>query len=114
VSVSHDLDGALPKADVVYLLRLQRERISESLVPSIREYTRGYGLTRRRAALLQDDAMVMHPGPVNRGVEIAAELVDLPGSVIAQQVSNGVAVRMAVLYLLLTGAGAERVAADVG
>jgi aspartate carbamoyltransferase catalytic subunit len=108
VEVSHELDAVLPKADVVYLLRLQNERMTEALVPTLREYTSGYGLTRRRAALLQDDALVMHPGPINRGVEVAAEVADLPRSVITQQVANGVAVRMAVLYLLLAGgAGSE-------
>ncbi|MDP9072537.1 MAG: aspartate carbamoyltransferase catalytic subunit [Actinomycetota bacterium] len=106
VSVSHDLDGELPKTDVVYLLRVQRERMTEALVPSLREYTAGYGLTTRRASLLQEDALVMHPGPMNRGVEIAAEVAALPGAVISDQVANGVAVRMAVLYLLL-GAGAD-------
>jgi aspartate carbamoyltransferase catalytic subunit len=107
VDVSHDLDGVLPKADVVYLLRMQKERMTEALVPSLREYTAGYGLTIRRAGLLQDDALIMHPGPMNRGVEIAAEVAALPRSVITQQVANGVAVRMAVLYLLLTGGGED-------
>ena len=106
VQVSHDIDAVLPKADVVYVLRLQHERMTEALLPSLREYTASYGLTRRRAALLPDDALVMHPGPMNRGVEIAAEVTGLPGSVITSQVSNGVAVRMAVLYLLL-GSGAD-------
>jgi aspartate carbamoyltransferase catalytic subunit len=105
VSVSHDLDGELPKADVVYLLRLQRERMDEALLPSLREYTTFYGLTRRRAALLQDDALLMHPGPINRGVEISAEVAALPSAVITQQVTNGVAVRMAVLFLLLGSGG---------
>ena len=106
VTVSHDLDAVLPKADVVYLLRLQNERMTEALLPSLREYTAYYGLTGRRAALLPDDALVMHPGPMNRGVEIAAEVAALPGSVITSQVANGVAVRMAVLYLLL-GSGVD-------
>ncbi|MDA8046883.1 MAG: aspartate carbamoyltransferase catalytic subunit [Actinomycetota bacterium] len=106
VSVSHDLDRVLPTLDVVYVLRLQRERMLEALLPSIREYTATYGLTRRRAALLEEDALIMHPGPVNRGVEIAAEVADQPGSVITAQVSNGVAVRMAVLFLLL-GSGVD-------
>ncbi len=107
VGVNHDLDEVLPKADVVYLLRLQSERMTEALLPSLREYTAGYGLTRRRAGLLQDDALVMHPGPLNRGVEIAAEVAALPAAVITEQVANGVAVRMAVLYLLVgSGAGA--------
>ena len=110
VEVSHDLDAVLPTVDVVYLLRLQRERMLEALLPSLREYTATYGLTRRRAGLLRPDALIMHPGPVNRGVEIAAEVADQPGSVITAQVANGVAVRMAVLYLLL-GSGVELAAA---
>jgi aspartate carbamoyltransferase catalytic subunit len=109
VDVTSDLDAVLPKADVVYLLRMQKERQHESLLPSLREYTALWGLTRDRARLLADDAIVMHPGPMNRGVEIAAEVADLPNAVITQQVANGVAVRMAVLYLLL-GSGAELVA----
>ena len=106
VEVSHDLDTVIPKADVVYLLRMQQERQREALIPSLREYTAGYGLTRNRARLLADGALVMHPGPMNRGVEIAAEVTDLPNAVITQQVANGVAVRMAVLFLLL-GSGAS-------
>ena len=101
VAVSHDLDAVLPEVDVAYLLRIQQERSSEALLPSLREYTAGYGLTRDRARLLRPDAMVMHPGPMNRGVEIAAEVADLPCSVVTRQVANGVAVRMAVLFLLL-------------
>ena len=101
VTVSDDLGGVLPKVDVVYLLRMQSERQSEALLPSLREYTARYGLTADRARLLPDDALVMHPGPMNRGVEIAAEVAELPRSVITRQVSNGVAVRMAVLFLLL-------------
>jgi aspartate carbamoyltransferase catalytic subunit len=105
VAVSHDLDDVLPKADVVYLLRMQRERQTEALLPSLREYTALYGLTRDRARLLGDDTLVMHPGPMNMGVEIAAEVADLPGAVITRQVANGVAVRMAVLFLLLGSGG---------
>ena len=101
VSVSHDLDGVLPKCDVVYLLRMQAERQTEALLPSLREYTARYGLTRSRAGMLADDALVMHPGPLNRGVEIAADVAELPCSLITRQVANGVAVRMAVLFLLL-------------
>ncbi len=101
VAVSTDLDAVLPKADVVYLLRIQAERQNEALLPSLREYTARYGLTRDRARLLSDDALVMHPGPMNRGVEIAADVADLPRSTITRQVANGVAVRMAVLFLLL-------------
>jgi aspartate carbamoyltransferase catalytic subunit len=106
VQVSHDLDAVLPKQDVVYLLRMQRERMTEALLPSLREYTALYGLTKRRVDHLDAGALVMHPGPMNRGVEIAAEVAELPRSVIIDQVRNGVAVRMAVLYLLL-GSGAD-------
>jgi aspartate carbamoyltransferase catalytic subunit len=108
VQVSHDLDAVLPSLDVVYLLRMQRERMTEHLVPSLREYTARYGLTLRRVDALRDDALVMHPGPMNRGVEISADVADLPRSVIVDQVRNGVATRMAVLYLLL-GQGADKV-----
>ena len=100
VMVNNDLDDVLPKADIVYLLRMQLERQHEALLPSLREYTARYGLTRDRARLLADDALVMHPGPMNRGVEIAAEVANRPNSVITRQVANGVAVRMAVLFLL--------------
>jgi aspartate carbamoyltransferase catalytic subunit len=110
VQVSHDLDRVLPSLDVVYLLRLQKERMTEALLPSLREYTAMYGLTRRRADRLPEGALIMHPGPVNRGVEIAAEVADQAGSVITNQVANGVAVRMAVLYLLL-GSGVDLAAA---
>jgi aspartate carbamoyltransferase catalytic subunit len=106
VSVSHDLDAVLPKCDVVYLLRMQRERMTEALIPTLREYTAGYGLTRRRVDVLDESTLVMHPGPMNRGVEIAAEVADLPRSVVVDQVRNGVAVRMAVLFLLL-GSGLD-------
>lgn len=108
VRVSHDLDTVLPTLDVAYLLRMQRERMTEHLVPTLREYTTRFGLTARRIDVMRDDALVMHPGPMNRGVEISAEVADLPRSVIIDQVRNGVAVRMAVLYLLL-GAGADKV-----
>jgi len=100
-AVSHDLDAVLPGLDVCYLLRIQTERGAGSYLPSLREYTAGYGLTARRAGLLRDDAIVMHPGPMNRGVEIADEVTELPQSAVLRQVANGVAVRMAVLFLLL-------------
>ena len=106
VEVSYDLDQVLPKVDVVYLLRMQTERQHEALLPSLREYTARWGLTTRRLAEMGDDAVVMHPGPMNRGVEIAAEVADLPRTLVIDQVRNGVAVRMAVLYLLL-GSGTE-------
>jgi aspartate carbamoyltransferase catalytic subunit len=105
VEVSHDLDEVLRKVDVVYLLRMQRERMTEALLPTLREYTASYGLTRERFRLLGENALVMHPGPMNRGVEIAAEVADAPNAVITRQVSNGVAVRMAVLFLLLAAEG---------
>jgi aspartate carbamoyltransferase catalytic subunit len=108
VDISHDLDEVVPKVDVIYLLRMQQERMTEALLPSLREYTAHYGLTSRRAANLQPAALIMHPGPMNRGVEIAAEVTNLPNTVITRQVANGVAVRMAVLFLLL-GAGANLV-----
>jgi aspartate carbamoyltransferase catalytic subunit len=110
VEVSHDIEALLPKLDVIYLLRLQKERMIEALLPSLREYSATYGLTRERARMLPDSALIMHPGPVNKGVEMAAEVADLPSSVITNQVSNGVAVRMAVLFLLL-GSGVDRAAA---
>jgi len=106
VTVSHDLDAVLPAVDVCYLLRMQRERMNEALIPSLREYTAQFGLTDQRAERLADHALIMHPGPMNRGVEIAAEVAEHPNAVIVDQVRNGVAVRMAVLFLLL-GSGTE-------
>ena len=106
VQVSHDLDEVLGEVDVVGLLRMQRERMTEALVPSLREYSERFGLTAARAARLPEHALVMHPGPMNRGVEILVDPAELPGAVITQQVTNGVAVRMAVLFELL-GAGRD-------
>jgi aspartate carbamoyltransferase catalytic subunit len=106
VEVGTDLDAVLPTLDVVYLLRLQTERMTEALLPSLREYRSTFGLTMERARRLDKGALIMHPGPVNKGVELAAEAADLPGAVITHQVANGVAVRMAVLFLLL-GSGVE-------
>jgi aspartate carbamoyltransferase catalytic subunit len=103
--VSYDFDAELRKSDVVMMLRVQQERMSAAYFPSVREYRRRYGLDAGRMALLPEHAIVMHPGPMNRGVEIAAEVADSPRSTIVAQVSNGVIVRMAVLYLLLGGAG---------
>jgi aspartate carbamoyltransferase catalytic subunit len=102
-ATGYDLDAALPKSDVVMMLRVQRERMNAAYFPSEREYSRRYGLDGTRMALLPDHAVVMHPGPMNRGVEIAAEVADGPRSTIVEQVTNGVSVRMAVLYLLLGG-----------
>ncbi len=101
VKVSHDLDAVLPTTDVAYLLRMQQERMTEALVPSLREYTTCYGLTAARADTMADSALIMHPGPMNRGVEIAAEVADRPNATVVDQVRNGVPVRMAVLFLLL-------------
>jgi aspartate carbamoyltransferase catalytic subunit len=109
VTVSYDLDEVLPGLDVLYVLRIQRERQQEALFPSLREYAARYGITTERLARLPADALVMHPGPTNRGVEIDALVADDPRSVINEQVANGVAVRMAVLYLLL-GSGEGRAA----
>ena len=106
VEVNHDLDSLVGDVDVLYLLRMQRERMTDALVPSLREYTALYGLTPARAARLAPHALVMHPGPMNRGVEMAVDPAELPGSVVLQQVTNGVAVRMAVLFELL-GSGAD-------
>jgi aspartate carbamoyltransferase catalytic subunit len=102
-TISYDLDSVLPKCDVVMMLRVQRERMSAAYFPSAREYSRRYGLDASRMAALPDDAIVMHPGPMNRGVEIAAEVADSVRSTIVEQVANGISVRMAVLYLLLGG-----------
>ena len=100
---SHDLDAELPSLDVVYLLRMQRERHREPLIPSEREFTQGFGLTRDRLARMAPDAVVMHPGPMNRGVEIDWEAAESEVALIEAQVSAGVAVRMALMYLLLGG-----------
>jgi aspartate carbamoyltransferase catalytic subunit len=100
---SYDLDAVLPKSDVVMMLRVQRERMGAAYFPSSREYSRRYGLDVRRVTTLKDDAIVMHPGPMVRGMEIAPEVADSVRSTITEQVANGVSVRMAVLYLLLGG-----------
>jgi aspartate carbamoyltransferase catalytic subunit len=103
VEVSYDLDAVIPKADAVMMLRVQRERMNGGFFPTPREYSRRYGLDGRRMATLQDHTIVMHPGPMVRGMEITADVADSDRSVIVEQVTNGVAVRMAVLYLLLGG-----------
>lgn len=103
VTVTHDLDAALESFDVVYLLRVQTERGGGSVFPSVAEYTRRYGMTTERFRRLKDEAIVLHPGPMNRGVEIGHDVADDERSLILQQVSNGVAARMAVLFTLLGG-----------
>jgi aspartate carbamoyltransferase catalytic subunit len=101
--VSYDLDRVLPDSDVVMMLRVQTERMQDSYFPSAREYSRRYGLDVARSKKLPEHAIVMHPGPMNRGMEIAPEVADSARSTIVEQVANGVSVRMAVLYLLLGG-----------
>jgi aspartate carbamoyltransferase catalytic subunit len=105
VTVTHDLDHVLTDVDVVYLLRIQRERIGQALFPSIREYAQRWGLTAERASRCKPDTLVMHPGPMNRGVEIADEVASSTRSLVTEQVANGVAVRMAVLWSLLGSGG---------
>ena len=106
VPVVSDLDEVIGELDVIYLLRMQQERMSDALVPTLREYTERFGLTPERARRLPEQALIMHPGPMNRGVEMAVDPAELPGAVITQQVTNGIAVRMAVLFDLL-GSGAS-------
>jgi aspartate carbamoyltransferase catalytic subunit len=103
VKVSYDLDSVLPDMDVVMMLRVQTERMQDSYFPSAREYSRRYGLDLARMRKLPEHAIVMHPGPMNRGMEIAPEVADSSRSTIVEQVANGVSARMAVLYLLLGG-----------
>jgi aspartate carbamoyltransferase catalytic subunit len=108
VTVSYDLDDVLPDVDVVYLLRIQRERNCGGVdvrFPTLREYSARWGLTSERAARLKPDTLVMHPGPMNRGVEISADVADSTRSLVTEQVANGVAVRMAVLWSLLGSGG---------
>lgn len=101
--ISYDLDAVLPEVDAVMMLRIQMERMSDSFFPSAREYSRYFGLNKERLAKLKPSAIVMHPGPMNRGLEITADSADSARSVIVEQVSNGISVRMAILYLLLAG-----------
>jgi aspartate carbamoyltransferase catalytic subunit len=107
VTVSYDLDAELPAADAVLMLRVQAERMNGGFFPSAREYSVLYGLSEKRSARLADHAVVLHPGPMLRGMEIASSVADSSQSAVLQQVSNGVHVRMAVLFHLLVGAGAE-------
>lgn len=107
VTVSHDLDAELPAADAVLMLRVQAERMNGGFFPSTREYSVLYGLSEKRQAKLAEHAVVLHPGPMLRGMEIAYSVADSPQSAVLQQVSNGVHVRMAVLFHLLVGAGTE-------
>ena len=107
--VTHRVDEALADADVINLLRIQHERQRQTMFPSLGEYTSLFGLTKARFARIKPDALIMHPGPINRGVEIDSEVADGPRSVILEQVTNGIAVRMAVLYLVSGGKGAAEI-----
>jgi aspartate carbamoyltransferase catalytic subunit len=110
VTVARTVDEAVRDADVVMMLRIQQERMQGAFFPSLREYFNLFGMTEERVRLARPDVIIMHPGPMNRGVEIASEVADGPYSVILEQVANGVAVRMAVLYLLAGGVEHEAAA----
>ena len=97
--VTHDFDAILPEMDVVNMLRIQKERIASTVFPSMREYVKLFGMNRERMARCKPDVLLMHPGPVNRGIELASDVADGPQSSILRQVTNGLAVRMAVLFL---------------
>lgn len=103
--VTFDIDEVLPTSDAIMMLRVQGERMQDAYFPSAREYSRAYGLDRARMSALPEGAIILHPGPMNRGMEISAEVADSDRSVMVEQVANGVSVRMAVLYLLLGGSG---------
>lgn len=106
-SVSYDFDSVIPHVDVVMMLRVQQERMTDLFFPNAREYSRYFGLNAERMAAMNSGAIVMHPGPMNRGLEISAEVADSARSVITEQVTNGVSVRMAILYVLLAGGALE-------
>jgi aspartate carbamoyltransferase catalytic subunit len=106
-TVSYDFDAVIPHVDVVMMLRVQQERMSDLFFPNAREYSRYFGLNGERMAKMKSGAIVMHPGPMNRGLEISAEVADSARSVITEQVTNGVSVRMAILYVLLAGGALE-------
>lgn len=108
--VTHDVDKAIREADIIHLLRIQHERQRKTMFPGIGEYTSLFGLNKARLARTQPDALIMHPGPVNRGVEIDSDIADGSRSLILEQVTNGLAVRMAVLFLLNGGKGPQEVA----
>ena len=102
---SYSLDEVLPELDVIYMLRIQQERLESAALPSLREYSTLYGIDGRRLGAMKDEAIIMHPGPINRGVELTQEAADSDRAVILDQVNAGVAVRMAVMYMLLGGEG---------
>src|SRR3990172_3733839 len=103
VKVSYRLEDVIPESDVIIMLRIQLERITQNLFPSIKEYSRIFGLNKNKLKNAKSDLIIMHPGPINRGIELDSEVADGPYSVILEQVTNGIAVRMAILYLLLGG-----------
>ena len=107
VSISYDFDSVIPNVDVIMMLRVQQERMSDLFFPNSREYSRYFGLNSERMAKMSPQGIVMHPGPMNRGLEIAADVADSARSVIVEQVTNGVNVRMAILYVLLAGGPLE-------
>ena len=107
VQISHDLDAVIGQVDVINMLRVQQERITSSMFPSVEEYTRLFGLNARRLSRAKSDVLVMHPGPINRGIELTSEVADGNRSAILRQVSNGLAVRMAVLFLVYQAAGKQ-------
>ena len=107
-TINHDLDDVIDDLDVCYLLRVQEERLSEQLFPSVREYAALWGLNAKRMGRMRPESIVMHPGPMNRGVEIAADVSESPRSIILDQVANGLAVRMSLLYLMLGGREIEQ------
>jgi aspartate carbamoyltransferase catalytic subunit len=112
VEISYNIDELLPELDVINLLRIQKERQKGSLFPSLREYHRQFALTQERFRQCKDDVIVMHPGPINRGIEIDDSVVSSRNSIINEQVTNGVAVRMAIFYLLAGGAPLEEMTED--
>ena len=109
--VTHDVDEALRDADIIHLLRIQHERQRKTMFPSIGEYTQLFGLNKARLAKTKRDALIMHPGPINRGVEIDSEIADSAQSLILEQVTNGIAIRMAVLFLVNGGSGPQEIVA---
>jgi aspartate carbamoyltransferase catalytic subunit len=109
--VTHHLDDAIRDADIIHLLRIQHERQRKTMFPGINEYTQLFGLNKARLAQTKPDALIMHPGPINRGVEIDSDIADSDRSLILEQVTNGIAVRMAVLFLINGGKGPQEIAA---
>jgi aspartate carbamoyltransferase catalytic subunit len=110
--VTHNMEDAIRDADVINLLRIQHERQRKTMFPSINEYTKLFGLDKQRLAMTKPDVLIMHPGPINRGVEIDSDIADGERSVILEQVTNGLAVRMAVLFLINGGKGPQELSAN--